>query len=77
MVGLVLYGLMQGISSLRDLARMARVDLGCIYITEGVFPDSSSICRFINRYKETLSETLQIMAYNISRVIARHLFALF
>jgi len=57
MVGLILYGLMQGISSLRDLARMARVDLGCIYITEGVFPDNSSICRFINRYKETLSET--------------------
>lgn len=60
MVGLILYGLMQGISSLRDLSRMARVDLGCIYLTEGVFPDSSSICRFINRYKEILSEAFFI-----------------
>lgn len=56
MVGLILYGLMQGILSLRDLARMARVDLGCIYITEGVFPDNSSICRFINRHKDTLTD---------------------
>jgi transposase len=68
MVGLILYGLMQGISSLRDLARMARVDLGCIYITEGVFPDNSSICRFINRYKETLSETFFI---NLTRSILK------
>lgn len=68
MVGLIMYGLMQGISSLRDLARMARVDLGCIYITEGVFPDNSSICRFINRYKETLSETFFI---NLTRSILK------
>lgn len=68
MVGLILYGLMQGISSLRDLARMARIDLGCIYITEGVFPDNSSICRFINRYKETLSEAFFI---NLTRSILK------
>lgn len=68
MVGLILYGLMQGISSLRDLARMARVDLGCIYLTEGVFPDNSSICRFINRYKETLSEAFFI---NLTRSILK------
>lgn len=55
-VGLILYGLMQGISSLRDLARMARIDLGCIFITEGVFPDRSSIGRFIQRHAELLSE---------------------
>ncbi|KTD57540.1 transposase [Legionella shakespearei] len=56
MVGIILYGLMQGITSLRDLSRMARVDLGCIYLTEGAFPDSSSIGRFINRYQEVLTE---------------------
>ena len=29
MAGIVLYGLMRGVSSLRDLERFARVDLGC------------------------------------------------
>lgn len=56
MTGLILYGLMQGISSLRDLARMARVDLGCIYLTNGIFPDSSSISRFITRHQDILTE---------------------
>lgn len=56
MVGVILYGLMQGISSLRDLARMARVDLGCILITGGLFPDYSSISRFIQRHQCVLSE---------------------
>lgn len=55
-VGLILYGLMQGVSSLRDLARMARVDLGCIFITDGIFPDSSSIGRFIQRHADILNE---------------------
>jgi transposase len=56
MVGLIFYGLMQGISSLRDLERLARVDLGCILITGGIFPDFSSIGYFIRRHQETLSE---------------------
>jgi hypothetical protein len=56
MIGLIFYGLMQGISSLRDLERLARVDLGCILITGGIFPDFSSIGYFIRRHQDTLSE---------------------
>ncbi len=55
MVGLIFYGLMQGISSLRDLERLARVDLGCLLITGGIFPDFSSIGYFIGRHCASLS----------------------
>lgn len=68
MVGLILYGLMQGISSLRDLARMARVDLGCILITEGIFPDYSSISRFIQRHQIILCEEFFI---NLTKTILK------
>lgn len=60
MVGLILYGLMQGLSSLRDLERLARVDLGCIYITEGICPDFSSIGYFIRRHQAILSDVFFI-----------------
>ncbi|HFL2207116.1 TPA: transposase, partial [Legionella pneumophila] len=60
MVGLILYGLMQGLSSLRDLERLARVDLGCILITDGIFPDFSSIGYFIRRHAEVLNEAFFI-----------------
>ncbi|WP_419591559.1 transposase, partial [Thiolapillus sp.] len=33
MMGLILYGIMQGVSSLRQLERLARTDLGCMWIT--------------------------------------------
>lgn len=56
MVGLIFYGLMQGISSLRDLERLARVDLGCILITDGIFPDFSSLGYFIRRHEAILSD---------------------
>lgn len=56
MVGLILYGLMQGLSSLRDLERLARVDLGCMFITDGICPDFSSIGYFIRRHQTILSE---------------------
>lgn len=56
MVGLILYGLMQGLSSLRDLERLARVDLGCMFITDGICPDFSSIGYFIRRHQTILSD---------------------
>lgn len=56
MVGLILYGLMQGLSSLRDLERLARVDLGCMFITDGICPDFSSIGYFIRRHQVILSD---------------------
>lgn len=56
MVGLILYGLMQGLSSLRDLERLARVDLGCMFITDGICPDFSCIGYFIRRHRAILSD---------------------
>lgn len=56
MTGLVLYGMMKGVSSLRDLEQLARIDLGCMWVTGGILPDHSIIGRFIQRHSETLSE---------------------
>lgn len=47
MLGLILYGVMQGIHSLRDLERLARLDLGCMWVTGGIGPDHTNIGRFI------------------------------
>lgn len=55
MVGLILYGIMQGISSLRRLEDFARTDLGCMWISGGIFPDHSVIGRFVQRHEAQLS----------------------
>lgn len=54
-IGLVLYGIMRGISSLRDLETMAKTDVGCWWITGGIVPDHSIIGRFIQRHDQLLS----------------------
>lgn len=55
MMGLVLYGVMQGIHSLRELERMARLDLGCMWVTGGITPDHANIGRFIVMHEEELT----------------------
>lgn len=55
MMGLILYGIMQGITSLRTLERLARVDLGCMWVTGGIFPDHAIIGRFINMHSESMT----------------------
>jgi transposase len=47
MVGLVLSGLMKGLSSLRDLEGLARSDLATMWVTGGICPDHSVIGRFV------------------------------
>jgi transposase len=56
MLGLILYGVMHGVSSLRDLERLARVDLGCLWVSGGIQPDHSIIGRFIQQHEDLLSE---------------------
>lgn len=56
MLGLILYGVMRGISSLRDLERLARLDLGCMWVSGGIQPDHSIIGRFIQQHEEPLTE---------------------
>lgn len=58
MVGLLLYGLMRGVSSLRELERFSRVDLGCMWVSGGIAPDHSVLGRFVHRHAEELSEGL-------------------
>ena len=58
MVGLVLFGLMRGISSLRGLERLARSDLECMWVSGGITPDHSILGRFIARHAEALSGSL-------------------
>ena len=55
MLGLILYGVMQGIHSLRELEQMARLDLGCMWVTGGIAPDHANIGRFIVLHEESLT----------------------
>ena len=55
LLGLVLFGMMEGKSSLRQLESMARSDVRCWWLTGGIFPDHSVIGRFLNRHEEELS----------------------
>lgn len=58
MVGLIVYGFGQGISSLRGLEKLAARDLGAIYLCGGVCPDHSTIGHFILRHAEWMKDGL-------------------
>ena len=57
MMGLILYGVMQGVHSLRELERLARLDLGCMWITGGIAPDFTKIGRFITKHTTLLTSS--------------------
>jgi len=54
MVGVILYGLTEGASSLRELERLARANLECMWVSGGIAPDHSVLGRFIYRHQEVL-----------------------
>ena len=56
MLGLVLYGVMQGVSSLRGLERLSRLNMGCMWACGGILPDHSVLGRFVQRHGEELRE---------------------
>src|SRR6266849_1187095 len=56
MLGLVVYGITQGKWSLRELERLARMDLGALWMSGRVQPDHSTIGKFIQLHAELLSE---------------------
>lgn len=58
MAGVVLFGLMRGVSSLRELERFARGDLECMWVSGGITPDHSLLGRFIVRHERELSGAL-------------------
>ncbi|WP_290605026.1 transposase, partial [Arsenophonus sp. ENCA] len=55
MMGILLYGIMKGHSSLRALENLARLDLGCIFVSNGVTPDHASLGRFIYQHQTVLT----------------------
>lgn len=55
MMGILLYGIMKGYSSLRALENLARLDLGCIFVSHGVTPDHASLGRFIYQHQTVLT----------------------
>jgi transposase len=56
MLGLIMLGIMEGKCSLRELERVGRSDVRSWWLTGGVMPDYSVICRFINGNAEMLTE---------------------
>lgn len=54
MLGLILWGLLKGSSSLRELERLARTDLACMWICGGIAPEFSVIGKFIRRHHDLL-----------------------
>lgn len=71
LLGLVLYGISKGVSSLRGLERLARLDLGCMWITGGLCPDHASIGRFIQQHDAHMSgEFLEGLTRSVLRVTA-------
>ncbi|WP_338860736.1 transposase [Xenorhabdus griffiniae] len=55
MMGSLLYGIMKGQRSLRALERLARLDLGCIWVSQGITPDHASLGRFIYQHQTVLT----------------------
>lgn len=55
MLGRILYGVMQGVTSLRELEQLARADLGCMWVSGGISPDHANIGRFITLHEDSLS----------------------
>jgi len=55
-MGLILYGVMKGVHSLRELERLARLDLGCMWVSGGIMPDHANIGRFIVMHEESLAQ---------------------
>lgn len=57
MVSLILFGLMHGRSSLRELEKIAQMDVRCWWLTGGLQPDHTAICRFLKLHEEDLTES--------------------
>ena len=55
MMGLVLYGILQGVTSLRGLESLARRDLGCMWVSGGICPDHANIGRFIALHDDLIA----------------------
>lgn len=70
MVGLILLGHMTGRTSLRQMEGLARTDIRAWWLTGGLMPDFTSLCRFVNRHAEDLSgATFEELTRKILRIL--------
>lgn len=56
MLGIILYGIARRVTSLRGLERLARLDLGCMWVSGDACPDLSALCRFLNKHAKLLTD---------------------
>lgn len=54
LVGIILYGLLRAVASLRGLEELARLEVGCWWASGGLQPDHASLGRFISAHAEPL-----------------------
>lgn len=70
MLGILLLGFATGRTSLRQMAEMARTDLRAWWLTGGIMPDYSTLCRFINRHSEDLTEaTFERLTKKVCKIL--------
>lgn len=69
LLGLVLYGIWSGRSSLREMEALARLDLGAMYVCGGIQPDFTTLARFFARHETYLSE--QFFAELTKKLLAK------
>ncbi len=63
MLGLILYGICQGIYSSRKLEHACRHDLGFMYVSGHNCPDHAAICRFLARHPIQIKEAFRNVVY--------------
>lgn len=56
LVGLLLLGHITGLTSLRQMDQLGRTDVRAWWLTGGIMPDYSSLCRFVIRHAADLTE---------------------
>lgn len=56
MLGLIVYGIIKGVTSLREMEALARLDVGAMYLCGGLQPDHSTLGKFIRRHAQALTE---------------------
>lgn len=70
LLGLIVYGISLGKWSLRDLERLALMDLGAMWMTARLQPDHSTIGKFIQLHQQVLSEQFftTVMKHVVSKI---------
>src|SRR6201987_4110597 len=64
LLGLIVHGILMRRGSLRELERLARTDLGAMWLSAGHQPDHSKVRKVINLHRELLAEEFFVKLVN-------------